>query len=81
MSPVSLLVTAHPRGVSGARTWGQATRSWDPSGHVRRGRGLSTDIRGYLIALVELGDEPGLDDAADFDAALQTVDMRPDEGP
>jgi hypothetical protein len=35
--------------------------------------------RGYLIVLVRAGDEAGLDEVYDFDAALETVDLRPDE--
>jgi hypothetical protein len=40
---------------------------------------VTTDNRGYLIALVMSGDEPALGETYDFDAALQTVDLHPDE--
>jgi hypothetical protein len=40
---------------------------------------VTTENRGYLIVLVVAGNEPALGRTYDFGAALQTVDLRPDE--
>ena len=58
--------------VDGASTW-----HWHcDSAHTAA---VTTPNRRYLIALVQSADVTGLLDAYDFDAALETVDLRPDE--
>lgn len=41
---------------------------------------VSTDIDGYLLAIVKSRDDQGLGDAEGLGAALETVELRPDAG-
>lgn len=65
--------------VDGASAWGQTCDPGISAAASVEAVAVTTDIRGYLIALVESGDEPGVGDTYDLDGALETVELRPDE--
>jgi len=65
--------------VDGASAWGQTCTPGISGANFVEAVAVTTDTRGYLIALVESGDEPGVGDAYDFTAALETVDLSPGE--
>ncbi|HEX2160248.1 MAG TPA: hypothetical protein VHF88_00310 [Thermoleophilaceae bacterium] len=65
--------------VDGASAWGQICAPGIRAATYVEVVAVTTETRRYLIVLVESGDEPGLRDAYDFEAALETVDLHPDE--
>ena len=64
--------------VDGASAWYQDCEPGMSGANDLTAVAVTTDNRRYLIVLVTLG-EPGLDEVYDFDAALETVDLRPEE--
>ena len=65
--------------VDGTSAWGQTCDPGITAATSVEVVAVTTDIRGYVMVLVESGDEPEVGSAYDFDAALDTVELHPDQ--